>query len=198
MGALEVLNILPLNLFAFSPFRVRTEKKRSGLNRLAFLIALSLGHPFGIPIRGMAISGLTLSLIAEIRAETDLRLRLAKEWEKSGDFSRAIQELRLYLTEHPKDEDAYAWMAELQSQKGDPGKALEAYDLGLKKIPQSEKLKKGKAKLLAAAEPKPEKSQPNNSSEMKAKPAVDEGDEKAGEKKPLPKTSDTAKTSEAN
>jgi tetratricopeptide (TPR) repeat protein len=194
---LEVLNILPLNLFAFSPFRVRTEKKRSGLNRLAFLIALSLGHPFGIPIRGMAISGLTLSLIAEIRAETDLRLRLAKEWEKSGDFSRAIQELRLYLTEHPKDEDAYAWMAELQSQKGDPGKALEAYDLGLKKIPQSEKLKKGKAKLLAAAEPKPEKSQPNNSSEMKAKPAVDEGDEKAGEKKPLPKTSDPAKSSEA-
>jgi hypothetical protein len=164
-GALEVNLIRPLYVYQIL---------RRGLlpSILSVGFAFSLRLPFGGLTAQSFYSGVIISALVAVDgwAETNLRLRLAKEWEKTGDIPRALQELRLYLTEFPEDPDAYAWMADLHQVRGDDSKALEAFALGLKKVPDSKKLLKGQEQLKARIEGKSSASVDGKSAVVKTPP----------------------------
>src|SRR5688572_1429078 len=51
-------------------------------------------------------------------AQDDLRLEVARQWAEKGDYERAVQELRLFLNEHPDAAEVYARIGTLRLRQG--------------------------------------------------------------------------------
>jgi tetratricopeptide (TPR) repeat protein len=66
----------------------------------------------------------------------DLRLEVARQWEEKGEYDKAVQELRLYLSEHPENPGAiYARVGGLRLKQGNYKLAGENFKIALSKDP---------------------------------------------------------------
>ena len=92
--------------------------KTSSLTLLGVVILLIMGYPLAQVEEHSTSSG-------------QLRLELAKKWEQNGEISRAIQELRQHLAEHPEDVGTFQWLGDLRLQLGNDRQAIESYRAGL-------------------------------------------------------------------
>lgn len=69
-------------------------------------------------------------------AELDLRLEVARQWEEKGEYDKAVQELRLYLSEHPENTAGiYARVGGLRLKQGNFKLAGENFKIALAKDP---------------------------------------------------------------
>src|SRR3954471_10105040 len=50
--------------------------------------------------------------------EDELRLEVARQWTEKGEYDKAVQELRLYLNEHPESPEIYARIGGLRMKQG--------------------------------------------------------------------------------
>lgn len=85
----------------------------------------------------LALYGLSVSPIpaAEVPRQENLRLELARQWEAKGEYDKAVQELRLYLSEHPDSPDIYARIGGMRMQQGNFKLAGENFKIALAKNP---------------------------------------------------------------
>jgi tetratricopeptide (TPR) repeat protein len=67
--------------------------------------------------------------------EEELRLEVARQWAEKGEYDKAVQELRLYLSEHPDSPEIYARIGNLRMKQGDYKLAGENFKLALAKNP---------------------------------------------------------------
>ena len=85
----------------------------------------------------------------------DLRLEVARQWEEKGEFDKAVQELRLYLSEHPDNPGPiYARVGGLRLKQGNYKLAGENFKIALAKDPS---LTDARAGLALAYEKQGEK-----------------------------------------
>jgi len=85
----------------------------------------------------------------------DLRLEVAKQWETKGEYDKAVQELRLYLSEHPENPGPiYARVGGLRLKQGNYKLAGENFKIALAKDPS---LVDARAGLVLAYEKQGEK-----------------------------------------
>lgn len=85
----------------------------------------------------------------------DLRLEVARQWEAKGEYDKAVQELRLYLSEHPENPGPiYARVGGLRLKQGNYKLAGENFKIALAKDPA---LADARAGLILAYEKQGEK-----------------------------------------
>jgi tetratricopeptide (TPR) repeat protein len=66
----------------------------------------------------------------------NLRLEVASQWEAKGEYDKAVQELRLYMSEHPENSGAiYARIGGLRMKQGNFKLAGENFKIALAKEP---------------------------------------------------------------
>jgi tetratricopeptide (TPR) repeat protein len=119
--------------------------------------------------------------------ESELRLEVSRQWAEKGEYDKAVQELRLYLSEHPDSPDIYARIGALRMKQGNFKLAGENYKIALAKNPDLREAHEGLAlayekagdkakaeeerKKLAALKPPPAvPREPANSPHEPAKP----------------------------
>jgi tetratricopeptide (TPR) repeat protein len=69
-------------------------------------------------------------------AVLDLRLEVARQWEAKGEYDKAVQELRLYLSEHPENAGPiFARIGGLRLKQGNYKLAGENFKIALAKDP---------------------------------------------------------------
>lgn len=127
--------------------------------------------------RKLLLLGLaTACMAAPARAaQDDLRLEVARQWAEKGDYDKAVQELRLFLNEHPDAAEVYARIGSLRLRQGKHKLAGESFRLALKKDPTLAEAKEGMAKLkeLEAAPPESKAPEPKSSEGAAFSPAMD-------------------------
>ena len=79
--------------------------------------------------------------------EDNLRLEVARQWAGKGEYDKAVQELRVYLSEHPDSTRIYARIGGLRMKQGDFRMAAENYKVALAGNPDMTEAREG----LAAA-----------------------------------------------
>jgi tetratricopeptide (TPR) repeat protein len=85
----------------------------------------------------------------------DLRLEVARQWEEKGEYDKAVQELRLYLSEHPENPGPiYARVGGLRLKQGNFKLAGENFKIALARDPN---LVEARAGLALAYEKQGEK-----------------------------------------
>lgn len=77
----------------------------------------------------------------------DLRLQVARQLAEKGDYEKAIQELRLFLNEHPDAAEVYARIGTLRMRQGKLKQAADNFKVALKKNPNLAEAKDGLAKV---------------------------------------------------
>ncbi|MEO6097020.1 MAG: tetratricopeptide repeat protein [Fibrobacteria bacterium] len=77
--------------------------------------------------------------------ETDLRLEVSRQWAEKGDYDKAVQELRLYLSEHPDSPEIYARIGSYRMKQGNFKLAGENYKIAITKNPDSREAREGLA-----------------------------------------------------
>jgi tetratricopeptide (TPR) repeat protein len=75
----------------------------------------------------------------------DVRLDVARQLAEKGDYDRAVQELRQYLSEHPEATDIYARIGNLRARQGNFRLAGENYKIALAKNPNLLEAREGLA-----------------------------------------------------
>ncbi len=91
--------------------------------------------PFRFPFL-IAMTALCLGTAARgADRDEDMRLVEAKRWSDKGEFDKAVQELRMYLNEHPDATDIYARIGGLRFKQGNYKLAGENFKLALAKHP---------------------------------------------------------------
>ncbi|MDQ2999632.1 MAG: tetratricopeptide repeat protein [Fibrobacterota bacterium] len=83
--------------------------------------------------------------------EDELRLQVARQWEEKGEFDKAVQELRLYLSEHPDSPEIYARIGGLRMKQGNFKLAGENYKIALSKNPNLTQARVGLANAYEKA-----------------------------------------------
>lgn len=76
-------------------------------------------------------------------ASEDLRLQVARQWAEKGDYDKAIQELRLFLNEHPDAAEVYARIGTLQLRQEKIKLAESSFRSALAKDPNLAEAKDG-------------------------------------------------------
>ncbi len=77
--------------------------------------------------------------------ESELRLEVSREWADKGEYDKAVQELRLYLSEHPDSPDIYALIGSYRMKQGNFKLAGENYKIALAKNPNLREAREGLA-----------------------------------------------------
>ncbi len=86
-------------------------------------------HFFGILVC------LALACTTSFAAQDDVRLESAQKWIEKGNYDKAVQEYRLYLSEHPDAAEIYAEIGKIRMQQGNYKLAADNYKVALKKKP---------------------------------------------------------------
>lgn len=133
-------------------------------------------HKFALAATRIAITwvaGFLLLAASPMRAaQDDLRLEVARQWAEKGDYERAVQELRLFLNEHPDAAEVYARIGTLRLRQGKVTLAGENFKVALRKDPRNQEAKDGLAKVK----------------EAEARPAAPKGAPEAAKQSPAPKS----------
>ncbi|MDB5051124.1 MAG: tetratricopeptide repeat protein [Fibrobacteres bacterium] len=88
---------------------------------------------------------LCLSLGHARPKEDELRLEVARQWAEKGEYDKAVQELRVYLGEHPDSPEIYARIGGLRMKQGNFKLAGENYKIALAKNPNLAEAREGLA-----------------------------------------------------
>lgn len=100
-----------------------------------------------VPHLMIALAAALLAAAPLHAAQDDLRLEVARQWAEKGDYERAVQELRLFLNEHPDAAEVYARIGTLRLRQGNLQLAGENFKVALRKDPRNQEAKEGQAKL---------------------------------------------------
>lgn len=90
-------------------------------------------------------AALCLSLGYARPGTEDLRLEVARQWTEKGEYDKAVQELKLYLNEHPDSPEIYARIGGLRMKQGNFKLAGENYKIALAKNPDLAEARAGLA-----------------------------------------------------
>ncbi len=82
---------------------------------------------------------------AKGKPKEDLRLEVARQWEAKGEYDKAVQELRVYLSEHPDSPEIYARIGGMRMKQGNFKLAGENYKIALGKNPNLAAAREGLA-----------------------------------------------------
>jgi tetratricopeptide (TPR) repeat protein len=77
--------------------------------------------------------------------EADLRLEVSRQWAEKGEYDKAVEELRLYLSEHPDSPEIYARIGSYRMKQGNFKLAGENYKIAIAKNPNSREAREGLA-----------------------------------------------------
>jgi tetratricopeptide (TPR) repeat protein len=94
-----------------------------------------------------AVAFLLLAAATPSPAQGELRLQVARQWAEKGEYEKAVQELRLYLNEHPDAADVYARIGTLRLRQGKLQSAADHFKVALSKDPDLAEAKQGMAKV---------------------------------------------------
>ncbi|MBW8890415.1 MAG: tetratricopeptide repeat protein [Fibrobacteres bacterium] len=120
-----------------------------------FLITACLATALAAASRPVAATRAGADTVPPKSAGIDLRLEVAKQWETKGEYDKAVQELRLYLSEHPENPGPiYARVGGLRLKQGNYKLAGENFKIALAKDPS---LADARAGLALAYEKQGEK-----------------------------------------
>lgn len=98
--------------------------------------------------RNLVLALALLGTVPAVRAaQDDLRLEVARQWAEKGEYEKAVQELRLFLTEHPDAAEVYARIGTLRLRQGKLHLAGENFKVALAKDPNLVEAKQGIAKV---------------------------------------------------
>ena len=75
----------------------------------------------------------------------EVRLELARKWTDKGEYDKAVQELRLYLSEHPDRPEIYSRIGHLRLKQGNFKLAGENFKIALNKRPELSEAREGLA-----------------------------------------------------
>jgi tetratricopeptide (TPR) repeat protein len=106
----------------------------------------SRSGPFAAAIRAATIL-LLLAAAVPLRAQGELRLQVARQWAEKGEYEKAVQELRLYLNEHPDAADVYARIGTLRLRQGKLQSAADHFKMALSKDPNLGEARQGLARV---------------------------------------------------
>jgi tetratricopeptide (TPR) repeat protein len=95
--------------------------------------------------KALLTAALCLSLGHGKPKEDALRLEVARQWTEKGEYDKAAQELRLYLSEHPDSPEIYARIGNLRMKQGNYKLAGENFKLALAKNPNLAEARAGLA-----------------------------------------------------
>ncbi|HKP95459.1 MAG TPA: tetratricopeptide repeat protein [Fibrobacteria bacterium] len=123
---------------------------------------------------------LCLSVAHARPKEDELRLEVARQWTEKGEYDKAVQELRLYLNEHPDSPEIYARIGGLRMKQGNFKLAGENYKIALAKNPDLAEAREGLANAYERAGDKAKAEEERKKLRAPAK------NPKAGEIPPVP------------
>ena len=93
----------------------------------------------------MAAAVLSLTAAQAAPSESLLRIEVARQWADKGEYDKAVEELRLYLSEHPDSPEIYARIGSLRMKQGNFRLAGENYKIALAKDPHLREAREGLA-----------------------------------------------------
>ncbi len=88
-------------------------------------------------------AALCLSIAQARPKDDDLRLEVSSRWAEKGEYEKAVQELRLYLSENPESPEIYARIGFLRMKQGNFKLAGENYKIALAKNPNLREAREG-------------------------------------------------------
>lgn len=77
--------------------------------------------------------------------EDEVRFEVARQWAEKGEYDKAVQELRMYLSDHPDAAEVYARIGSLRLRQGNAKLASENFKIALSKNPSVVEAHKGLA-----------------------------------------------------
>src|SRR4051812_4236877 len=91
----------------------------------------------GTPTLTGLLLAITLSLgAAQAKGKADdVRLQVAGQWADKGEYDKAVQEYRLYLSEHPDSPEIYGKVGAIRLKQGNFKLASENFKIALGKNP---------------------------------------------------------------
>lgn len=82
-----------------------------------------------------SIAWLPSGVLAAPKPSPNLRLEVARQWEAKGEYDKAVQELRLYLSDYPDSPEIYARIGGMRIKQGNFKLAGENFKIALAKNP---------------------------------------------------------------
>jgi tetratricopeptide (TPR) repeat protein len=101
-------------------------------------------------LRALALC-LCLGIGLAAAREDDVRLELARKLAEKGEYDKSVQELRLYLNDHPDAREIYGRIGTLRMQQGNYKLAAENFKLALAKLPDWSEARQGLANAYEKA-----------------------------------------------
>ncbi len=95
--------------------------------------------------------GLCLSLAQARPKELNVRLEVARQWAEKGEYEKAVQELKIYLGEHPDSPEIYARIGGMRMKQGNFKLAGQNYKIALAKDPDLAEAREGLAEAYEKA-----------------------------------------------
>ena len=87
----------------------------------------------------------------EDAGQDDVRIALARKLTEKGEYDKAVQELRLYLNEHPEAREIYGRIGTIRMKQGNYRLAAENFKLALAKLPDWSEARQGLANAYEKA-----------------------------------------------
>lgn len=96
-------------------------------------------------IAAMMAGALCLGTARAAPKESLLRIEVARQFADKGEYDKAVEELRLYLSEHPDSPEIFARIGSLRMKQGNFRLAGENYKIALAKDPHLREAREGLA-----------------------------------------------------